>query len=100
MNNYERKYSMKKVIAAVTLMAVSTSFAFAASQAHFDKLDTNGDQFLSMEEYAVNLEKYFAKKNITDPAEQKKRAANGFKKKDLNGDGKISFEELDTKPKK
>lgn len=91
---------MKKIIAAVTLMAVSTSIAFAANQKYFDKLDTNGDQFLSMEEYAVNLEKYFAKKNITDPADKKKKLENGFKKKDLNGDGKLSLEELNTKPKK
>lgn len=90
---------MKKLITAVVAtMALGLSVnANAVSQQYFDKLDTNSDGYLDIAEFQVNLKKYFAKKNITDPAEQDKRAKNGFKKKDVNKDGKLSIEELSPK---
>ncbi|TRX53946.1 EF-hand domain-containing protein [Thalassomonas sp. M1454] len=90
---------MKKLITAVAAtVALGLSMsASAASKPYFDKLDADGDGYLNKAEYRVNLDRYFAKKGITDPVEKDRRTDNGFKKKDTNKDGKISFEEMNAK---
>ena len=53
----------------------------------FDKLDTNHDGFLSLEEFSVGTK---------DPLSSE----SNFRTKDTNGDGKLSFEEYIGKAKK
>ncbi|WNC73073.1 EF-hand domain-containing protein [Thalassotalea psychrophila] len=94
---------MKKIyttVAVAALMLGSISSANAISEQYFAKLDINNDGSLDVSEFSKNLDKYFEKKNITDPEDKKKKAKNGFNKKDLNGDGKLTFEEMNTEPKK
>jgi hypothetical protein len=89
---------MKKLITILAALAVSVSFATAADAAkkeakkagaptaeeRFKKLDTNGDGFISLEEFKAS------------PAGQKDaaKAEEFFKKKDKDGDGKLSPEEF------
>jgi hypothetical protein len=90
---------MKKLITILAALAVSVSFANAADAAkkeakaekkgatpeeRFKKLDTNGDGFISLEEFKAS------------PAGQKDaaKADEIFKKKDKDGDGKLSAEEF------
>jgi hypothetical protein len=90
---------MKKLITILAALAVSVSFATAADAAkkeakaekkganpeeRFKKLDTNGDGFISLEEFKAS------------PAGQKDaaKAEEFFKKKDKDGDGKLSAEEF------
>ncbi len=90
------KLITKFSLASLVVLACSTS-AYAANQKYFDKLDANGDQTLNKAEFTAGLQKYFVKKDITDPEEQKKKATNGFSKRDANGDGKLTFEEFSKK---
>lgn len=89
---------MKKLITILAALAVSVSFATAADAAkkeakkagagtaeeRFKKLDTNGDGFISLEEFKAS------------PGGQKagEKADEIFKKKDKDGDGKLSPEEF------
>jgi len=56
------------------------------AEARFKKLDTNGDNFLSLEEFAGKKDK--------------DKAAKAFAKKDKDGDKKLSLAEFAPPPKK
>ncbi|WP_068544467.1 EF-hand domain-containing protein [Thalassotalea crassostreae] len=94
---------MKKIYKTMTVAALllgSIGSANAISEKYFAQLDADKNGTINITEFEVNLQKYFEKKNITDPEVQAKKLKNGFKKKDLNGDGEISIEEWNTKPQK
>ena len=55
---------------------------------YFKKLDTNGDGFLSKEEFLARAEK------APDPAKAKTRLEERFTQIDTNKDGKVSLEEF------
>jgi hypothetical protein len=104
---------MKSIISLFTVLAMGTLFASAADEKPasdakpeatpatpaapaetakrkhdpakaFKKLDTNGDGFLSLEEFKASPH------GQKDPA----KAEEMFKKKDKDGDGKLSLEEF------
>ena len=90
---------MKPLITTIAALAIVTSLSSAQTKPAacprgqgtpptperiFKRLDTNGDGFLSLDEFKARP------KAKEDPA----RAEAVFKKIDTNGDGKISLEEL------
>ena len=58
-----------------------------APEAIFKKKDTNGDGFLSKEEFTAKMK-------------NPEKAAKSFDRKDKDSDGKLSLEEFKPKPKK
>jgi Ca2+-binding EF-hand superfamily protein len=88
---------LSAMIVAVVALGLLSSGAYAKDKAPkktpeeiFKALDTDGDGFLSKDEFMAQVKK----------PEQKERFEKRFAKLDTNGDGKLSLEEFCAKPTK
>ena len=78
---------MFKKVLVISLIAVLSSSAMASKQRSFDKLDSNQDQQLSLQEFLKFV-------NNTD------RMTKVFKFRDKNGDGLLTRDEYQLQKKK
>ena len=81
----------KQTLILFILIGIIASSAWAGPQKNFDRADKNKDGFLQKEEYLAMRAGWAVKKG-NEPTPEKD--AKSFKRKDTNGDGKLTLEEF------
>lgn len=84
----------KLSLIAFTVLLVVSFNSHAGKQEYFSKIDIDQNQVLDKAEFSKHMQKYFTKQSITDKSIQKKKIKHGFKRKDSNDDGQLTFEEF------
>lgn len=86
---------MKKFSLIIFTLFLALSFnAHADKYDYFKKIDVNNNQLLDKAEFAQHMQKYFNKKAITDKSLQQKKIDYGFKRRDGDSDGQLTFAEF------
>ena len=77
-----------------TLFFALSFNANADKDDYFKKIDTDNNQVLDKAEFAQHMQKYFNRTAITDKSLQQKKVDYGFKRRDGDSDGQLSFAEF------
>ena len=84
-----------KIITITALLAFSFSAVAQKNPVrYFNKLDTDGNEALDLDEFKGHSDYWMDKRGWTDEDRRARTHKNTFKKRDANGDGVISKKEF------